>query len=120
VQQLKVQLVRLDLRRFVNDEAELAEYARDLPLGLHQWMERTPRKWPAGERDIAALARQPHLESDVIQPRCARGDGALELIADRIRERAHFGAVLCGELADAGKKLAQLTLATEEGRFDLL
>ena len=41
---------------------------------------------------------------------------ALELLADRVGERADLGPILAGQLADAGKQLAQLTLAAEVGR----
>ena len=57
VEQLEVELVGLDLRALEDDEAELAEDARDLALGLEEGMQRAARQRPAGQRDVAPLAR---------------------------------------------------------------
>ncbi len=114
VEQLEVQLVGLDLGRLVNDEAELAEDARDLALRLDQRMQRTGGKRPSRERDVASLAREPNVQRDLGESRSARGDLGLELLTDGIGERADLGPVLAWKLADAGEKLAQLAFAAEE------
>ena len=69
VEQLEVELVGLDLGRLVGDEAELAEDARDLALRLDERMKRAARECAAGQRDVGLLARQAHVERDLVEPR---------------------------------------------------
>ena len=92
VEGLEVELVALDLRALHDDEAELAEDARDLALGLAQGVERAAPARPPGQADVLSLGDEPPLERLGLEARATGGDRRLDRLANRVGEGARPGA----------------------------
>ena len=118
VEGLEVELVGLDLGALDDDEAELAEDARDLALRLADAVERAAPAGAAGQRDVLALGGEAPLEGDRSERVAALGERCLDRLADGVGERADPRPVLRRERADAAQQRAQLALAAEDSRLD--
>src|SRR3954447_16546427 len=115
VQQLEIELFRLDLRCFIGDEAELRPDARDLTLCLNQWMQRAARQRPTGKSDVCPFTGESDVEGNLLEARAPGANRLLELFANWVGDPADFRSILSRQLADAAKQLTQLALAPEVG-----
>ena len=118
VEGLEVELVALHLRALHDDEAELAEDARDLAFRLRQGVQRAPPGRAAGHRDVLGLDPQALLQGRRLEAQAALGEGSFHGLADRVGQGADPGPVLRRERPDASQQRPQLSLAAEDAGFD--
>src|SRR6185437_13014547 len=98
---------RLDLRVVPDLVAEAEERVLDDAADLGDRVEMADRQLLAGQRDVDDLVAQAAVELLVLEQLLARGDGALEALADAVQEHAGLA------VADAAERLGELALAAQ-------